>query len=393
MRGLSGNWQSYRNTLALLALSLSLNQDIHHLNNIESFQSNEEKFDGEWLLVNAVRQAFGIGNKTPISYAQAVSLAREIAPQLINENSPLVKAFEIDVIKLYRERAEAQSKIGQTPISPVQVLDGEIKQLEKEFQKAELGKREKIEYEINRLKKVRPKLDMSNWTETQAIIRDSDVVANELPISKKGQGYKEYVVTKDRRLRVRVLHPDPPEAHSGVDLIYENYYQQKTDGKKPVLLVRIAALQYKMWNGKNLYTSQAPNLIPQLEKMRKAFCESGFCNKPANNDDERYRLPYCSAFIRPTDKRQTKDAWQVTHAWQIPICEALKKFETTPEGNKVLHSNKVSNCAVTQDIFQDFFNRGMLGSRWVNVGNLNKFYSKIGIFDTLERVVVHAQEY
>jgi hypothetical protein len=128
--------------------------------------------------------------------------------------------------------------------------------------------------------------------------------------------------------------------------------------------------------------------------MRTAFCDSGFCNKPANiGDDERYRLPYCSAFIRPTDKRQTKDAWQVTHAWQVPICEALQKFETTRDGHKVLHSKLISNCAVTQDAFQDFFNRGMLGSRWMNVDNLNKFYSAIGIPDDLDRVVIHAQEY
>ena len=361
-------------------------------------------FDSEWLLVNAVRQTFGISNKTPITYAQAVVLARELAPQLISGDSPLVTAFEADVIKLFRERAEAQSKIENRTVLPVQALDAEISRLESEFQKAEPGKSQSIENKIRRLKKARPRLDEKGWTETQAINRDADVPEIGLAIVHKGQGYKEYYVNKNRRLRVRVLHPDPPEARSGVDLIYENYYERKKDKQKPVLLVRIAALQYKMWDGKNLYTSQAPSLIPQMEKMRKAFCKSGFCKKPqSSNDiddgndgldgDERYRFPYCSAFIRPTDKRQTKDAWQVTHAWQVPICKALERFESTGGEHKVLRSSQISNCAVTQDTFQELFNRGMLGSRWMNAAYLQKFYTDIGIFDNLDRITIHAQEY
>ena len=211
------------------------------MDEIEQF--SEATFDSEWLLVNAVRQTFGIANKTTITYAQAVGLAKELAPQLLRENSPILKAFDADVIKLFRERAEAQSRIENRTILPIHVLDAEISRLESELQKAEIGKSPSIENEIRRLKKTRPRLDETGWTETQAINCDADVPEIGLAIVGKGQGYKEYYVSTNRRLRVRVLHPDPPEARSGVDLIYENYYERKKDKQKPVLLVRIAALQ------------------------------------------------------------------------------------------------------------------------------------------------------
>jgi hypothetical protein len=110
--------------------------------------------------------------------------------------------------------------------------------------------------------------------------------------------------------------------------------------------------------------------------------------------EDRYRLPYCCAFLRPTDKVQTKSAWQVTHGWHIPICDTLKAFESTGlNDNEVLRSNRVPSCSVTQSIFQELYNRTMLGSRWLSVLELGDVYKKIGIFDPTDQIVILAQEY
>jgi hypothetical protein len=353
-----------------------------------------DPFDQEWLLVSAIRQAFGMARRGNITYAEAVALTREIAATLLPEDSPLVEAFEPRIVKLYRERAEVRSEIENREITPLGMIDLQIREYQEEVDRSAPGERPEIESQLSRLIRARRDLDVTRWTEAQAISRDANVPERELPISDKGQGYKEYRVSRERRLRVRVLHPDPPESRSGVDMIYETYWDRETENQESVLLVRIAALQYKMWDGKVLYTSRAPNLRRQMEKMRKMFCGEDLCKHPTTpGGDERYRLPHCSAFLRPTDRLQTRDAWQVTHAWHVPICVALEDLEPTNDGHEVLRSKQISCKSTTQDTFQELFNRSMLGSRWISPVKLAELYAKISIFDDLDRVVVHAQEY
>jgi hypothetical protein len=360
----------------------------------KNLETNAFDFDQQWLLVNAIRQAFGIGRKQTISYADAVALTRFLAPKLVNVDSPLIQAFVSETLRLYSQRAEAQSRIEQRPVKPIEVLDLDTQQLRLEAQQAAPDQSQAIETQISKLERARDSLTETRWTESRAIDRDANAPEKDLPISNKGQGYKEYWLSKDRRLRVRVLHPDLPEARSGVDLIYETYYDKVIEGQNTTLLVRIAALQYKMWNGKELYASQASNLLSQMEKMRQVFCEAGFCEHPSTpGGDERYRLPHCCAFLRPTDRNQTSNAWKVTHAWQVPVCVALEKFELTSKGNKVLRSKTISCNSTTQDTFQELYNRSMLGSRWLKSTKLQQLYEQLGIFDNLNRVIVHAQEY
>jgi len=354
-------------------------------------------FDQEWLLVNAVRQAFGIARRVTITYADAIALALDLAPRLLMEDSPLVQAFETKLVRLYKERATARSKIEKREVTPLEMLDLDIQRLkeeEEEARQSDPDQSQEIETELSRLRRAQSRLDRAPWTESQAIIRDADALDRSLPISAKGQGYRVYQLAQERRLRVRVLHPDPPEARSGVDLMYETYWDKNLREGRTTLLVRIAALQYKMWDGKVLYTSRYPDLREKMEKMRRVFCDLGLCKPPDTpGGDERYRLPFCCAFLRPTDRVQTREAWQVTHAWHIPICVAYEALEPTDQGHEVLRSKQVSSSSITQDIFQELYNRYMLGSRWLTTQELHELYDKIGIFDDVDRVVVHAQEY
>jgi hypothetical protein len=351
-------------------------------------------FDQEWLLVNALRQALGIARRRTPTYAEAVDLVLDLAPQLLMEDSPLVEAFETKLERLYKERAAARSEIEGKEVTPLEVLDRDIEQLEEETRQAEPDQAQEIEIELSRLARARSRLDKESWTESKAITRDSDASARNLPVSVRGQGYKVYELAMDRRLRVRVLHPDPPEARSGVDLMYETYWDKNLGEGRTALLVRIAALQYKMWDGKALYTSRYPDLRDKMEKMRRAFCDAGLCNPPKKpGADERYRLPFCCAFLRPTDRVQTRDAWRISHAWHIPVCAACDALEPTGQGHEVLRSRRISSSAITQETFQELYNRYMLGSRWLIAQELDELYDRIGVFNDVDRVIVHAQEY
>jgi hypothetical protein len=274
------------------------------------------------------------------------------------------------------------------------MLDRDIQRLKEEMQQSDPEQSQEIETELSRLTRAQSRLDRARWTESQTIIRDMQASGRRLPVSATGQGYEEYQLAMDRRLRVRVLHPDPPEAHSGVDLMYETYWDKDLGEGRTALLVRITALEYKMWDGKALYASKYPDLRDKMQKMRQVFCESDLCNPPSTpGGDERYRLPFCCAFLRPTDRVQTREAWQITHAWHIPICVACEALEPTDQGHEVLQSKQISSSAMTQDTFQELYNLYMLGSRWLNAQELRGLHDKIGVFDDLDRVVVHAQEY
>lgn len=78
------------------------------------------------------------------------------------------------------------------------------------------------------------------WTETQAIRHDSDTLGqgHPLPVSGVGKDYKEYRYHPKRVLRVRILHPDPAEWKSGVDLIYESYWEKPLPNKLQVTVTR-----------------------------------------------------------------------------------------------------------------------------------------------------------
>jgi len=345
-------------------------------------------------LLNAVRQAFGIARRATITWEDAVALTRILAPEVLREDSPFVEAFESELVRLYRERSRARSEIEQRKITPSEMLGLDIQQLEDEIRLADPEQSQAIRSQLSRLARAQVKFDTAKWTESQVITRDTDAVGRDLPISHKGQGYTEYRLAANRWLRVRVLHPDPPESRSGVDMIYETYWDKATGSGHSDLLVRIAVLQYKMWDGNVLYTSQSSNLRPQMEKMHQVFCEAGLCDAPNTpGADDRYRLPHCCGFLRPTDRTQTRDAWKVTHAWHVPICVALEDLEPTDQGHELLRSKRISCKAITQTTFQELYNRSMLGSRWLNPTKLHELYTKIGIFDDLDRVVVHAQEY
>jgi len=317
---------------------------------------------------------------------------------LISAESVFVDAFESNMERLYRARADAQSASSGEPVSPMDLLKSDILMLEGELSSAPDHRAGDIRRHLGRLERARASLDTTSWTESQALRRDSDTfgLGRPLPVTGTGKDYREYRFHPSRRLRVRILHPDPPEWKSGVDLIYECYWnRQPQHSSSPRstgrLMVRVAALQYKRWDGRQIYLSSDPRLATQLDRAETAFCKMGLCKK-GTIAPRRYGLPHCSSFLRPTDIRQAGGRFSVTHGWHVPTCAArreLGRVKTAPR----IESRRISSSSVSQTVFAELFNKNMLGSRWISAARLERIYKSVGILDGSDRVVVHAQEY
>ena len=171
---------------------------------------------------------------------------------------------------------------------------------------------------------------------------------------------------------------------------YESYWQKpsslrlktKKARKRSTLMVRIAALQYKMWNGKIIYLSADKRLQDQVDRAQNAFCSAGMCNlaRPAR----RYGLPYCSVFLRPTDLRQTRNGFSATKGWHVPICEAHRELSRDKESPRI-ESRYVASSSLSQTSFAELFNRNMMGSRWMLAKRLEQAYLSAGILSTPDR--------
>ncbi|MGB8347896.1 MAG: hypothetical protein WCD86_23655 [Ktedonobacteraceae bacterium] len=220
--------------------------------------------------------------------------------------------------------------------------------------------------------------------ENGVIFGDVFQVKREFPISKNGRGYKEYRISDNRALRIRILHPGKAETATGADLIYENYWEIGSTN-----LVRLAVLQYKMWHKKSLYIDKRTRC--QLEKMKNTFCGRKLCEE--NSDYKRqYRLPYCTAFLRPTDELQSEDASLLSSGYYVPICVVDNVRQSALKGQNTLRSRDIRSEAVTHKIFEEMFNSNMIGSRWLTYGELEDMYHFNNILEPDEHIVIHAQE-
>lgn len=360
-----------------------------HPDSLHSSGQLGQRLDAEWTALNAIREMLGIALKgayTP-TYAQALDVGKVIAPQIYDTDaSPLGRGREPKLVREYRQKADALSQVRGHLVSPIETLDEDI-----EYQRrlaATSGDRDQILTHLKKLESIRPYFLPRTYTENQLIIRDKYEVQRDLPKPPtEVDEAKDYETPNGRGLRIRMLHPDPPEHSTGADLIYEQYWEGKQ-------MARIALVQYKIWNGKTLYLSQAKSLEAQMEKMRQAFCETGLCKPYKDNvGEERYRLPYCSSFLRPTDQLQDADSRLLSRALHTPICVAFRALEETGRGNRKIESKRIRGESVSHKVFEELFNVSILGSRWLTYQEIEKLYRDHKILKPEDRIVLHAQEY
>jgi|CXWL01.1.fsa_nt_gi hypothetical protein len=365
-------------------------QDSQNTTNTQDFSDEKQplrdRLNAEWLSSVALREVLGIAKKETPTYGETLSIASILAPKLFSEDSLLIAANESILTKQYRQKAVALSKKLGKEVTPLEAINEDINEYS-ELLKQPSRDQDLLQRHYQNLVRARTRLTKEKYTETQSILRDISSYRTQLPVTNEGKGYKDFQVTKERGLRIRMLHPDSWEHVLGADVIYETHWQAKK-------MVRIVAIQYKMWDGKKLYLSQVKNLPDQITKLQSQFCKRGYCKKSSKSKrKDPYRLPFCSAFLRLTDKLQVADYRLLTSSYHTPICALNKSWTVTPDDNKILESQMIRSESLTQKPFEELFNIGMLGSRWLTYQELETLYKDTDIFKYDQSVQIHAQEF
>jgi hypothetical protein len=235
---------------------------------------------------------------------------------------------------------------------------------------------------LETLQKIRQELKPRSLSEHQLIFGDAFESNHDLPVSGTGKGYKDYRLADNRILRVRALHPDPPEHKIGADLIYE-----RLDPKEKT--VRLSLVQYKIWDGKSLHYN--PRMRAQYHRLLKFTCNSHLCD-PDDDPRRTYRLPHCAGFFRPTDSLRQPTSHMASSGLHIPLCVVKDSWQPNQNGGESIRKHQIEDRSVSQRVFSELFKLRMLGSKDLAWDTLEALYKKFGIFDADDAVIVHAQE-
>lgn len=349
-------------------------------------ETQRDRLDAEWAFINAAREGMNIFRRKPdqTTYRQAARWGEEIAPEVLDPDRRVINPDrESHVARFYRQKSIAESTLHSRIVTPLELISADIESLRTVMVISPDA--DSVESRLEHLEKIRIELTPRRHTENQVIFRDAYQVERYLPITKRGQGYQEYTMHDSRRLRVRVLHPDHPESKTGADLIYELHDVEEET-------VRVVMLQYKMWDGKTFPYDQ--RMDGQLEKLMGLGCRGQFCLSPGGDSEVKsYRMPYCSVFLRPTDRLQDPDASLKSSGMHIPLCRVHKSWTATDRGAKVLKREDIERQSVSHAIFEYLFATSLLGSRELEWSLMEKYYEDWGILDGDDRLVLHAQEF
>jgi hypothetical protein len=343
------------------------------------------RLDVEWAFLNATREGMNIFRRKPngTTYKQAMRVGIQIAPELLSEERRIIAEPDESIeARTYRHKAVGETEIRNRIVFPTELVDEDIEELEKQHA---ANNSELLESRLTMLQRVRQELRPKKFTEHQIIMRDAVKLERYLPFTGESTDHIEYEVGDERRLRVQVLHPNAPETKTGADLIYEIH-------NRDARTVRVVFLQYKMWERGSL--SYDRRMGKQLEKLRGVGCQGQFCLSPAG--DHRvgvYRFPYCSAFLRPTDKLQDPDGRLVSSGLHVPLCVVNESWSTTERGTRVLKRSEIKGQSVSHAIFEYLFSCSFIGSRELDWNEMEKYYVNWGLLELGDHIILHAQEF
>jgi len=347
----------------------------------------QKRLNSEWVSVNAFREVLKIahsGDLRKSTYDEALELGGEIYPELLDEeNSLLRRERQSSITKEYIQKAKLISKRERNKIRAIDLVYKDITELESLIELDTKKGNEQLVKRLSLIQRAKEELELIKHSENQLIFRDAYNAERNLPTLFLGKASKTYQLSSDNKLRIRVLHPDKPEHITGADLIYE--YHDKESGK-----VNLVFVQYKIWEDKKLSLSDK-RLKEQIDRLKSHTCSIGLCQCKENNED--FRFPFCTSFLRPTDALQRADQELISRGEHIPICKIEKVKSTGIRGGEYLEYKKIKSISISSMLFEDLFNRGKLGSRSLTIKELEELYKQSNIIDSSDTVIVYAQEY
>ncbi|QDT10765.1 hypothetical protein [Planctomycetes bacterium K23_9] len=344
------------------------------------------KLDVEWTTLNAVRELVNLasgGDPTKATYQKALEIGGEICPEILGESSLLRDSQVSATVREFKQRARLESKKTGDSITPLSLVEKNLEEETELLSVADRGQAtDRIRQRVKRLEAAKVQLTPARASENQIINRDVKLFSKELPSLDDGHGYSDYELLDEHVLRVRALHPDKAEEITGADLIYERHQPELEK-------VELVMIQYKIWEGKHLYMKD-PRMTAQLERLRSFTCDKNLCESAS--DQNRFRFPCCSAFLRPTDRLQSADQTLRTSGEHIPICEIEKLKSSGERGAEVLRYEDVKQLSLSHIEFESLFRSGKVGSRLLSYSELSHLYSELDSLSATSTVVIHARE-
>lgn len=355
-----------------------------------SFLSNEnineeKRRDLAFQTIVANRDLLQIANKRkqPPTYENALGLLHELAPEVYDDFIKLLdRRNDSELIQYFKDLADIKTIEKGETVSPIELIEKQISTL-KELNERDPSKKT-VKKRLMEHLVARERMEPVRLTENRILNRDYNKVDRTSYADKyfEDDFFTDYKLKNDNFLRIRFLHPDSDEHITGADLIYEQYDIEKEK-------VRFVFLQYKTWDKNTIYESQTSNLVPQLEKMSSLLCEKRLCHSSyGEKTSNKYRLPYCSAFLRPTDKIQDKESKLMSSGYHFPICNAMRLIKE----NGKIDKKSIREESFNSNIFEELFDTNMIGSRWIDTDKLEKIYDENGIFSKSDRIKLYAQE-
>ena len=104
---------------------------------------------------------------------------------------------------------------------------------------------------------------------------------------------------------------------------------------------------------------------------------------------DKYRLSYCMAFIKPTDKLQDPKKL-TTSGYHLPICK-LDKLKKKAVKEYMITETSIKNQSLKTVTFEELFDSEMIGSRWLDINELEAFYKQNKVLEANERIILYAQ--
>jgi len=345
----------------------------------------------EWLFISALREALSLIQESyHQNYNDTIRFAQENFGELFqNEKSifggekTLSKEYE-----KYRQETKAKSYQEKKEISTEDLINERINVLSKLIDSSD-----NVIEDLDKLKGERKSLRKLLENENPKFIRidENEALRNDFSPDRPGLEYQSkhagksniYKTRKGEMFILRFLHPGKAEAATGVDLIYEIYNANSK-------LIRIIALQYKIWEDDVFYFSNSHNIQKQLDKSKACFCLNEFC-KAGEISGIDYRLPHCIPFLRLTDKIYDINKL-ISSGWHIPVCQISKCVEYSQSENQIIRLDNIKNKALNSEEFESLFQYEKLGSRWLTIKETEEFYKDRKIINNDENIIIYSQK-
>jgi len=358
----------------------------------DKWPHSKQRLDAEFAAFNVVKTIIELATDGDVEANNnaIMRIASKLSAEVFNKDSQLYQRhFEPELVREYRQRAELESLESHKVVKPIDLAKADHEKYVKLLDVAtDENEVDAISNKIKRLDEAIAKLSDKSESENEWILRDIEVpneIEEGIPVPPISDGRCKVFEHKDTLLKIRRLHPDNPEKLTGADLIYERYDLEKKQ-------VRFVHIQYKIWDDKGvLYFSQG-NIIDQIEKMTYNLCNGKFCDDP-KNEKGNYRLPFCSGFLRPTNRVQDPGKRIHSRGLYVPLCMVNSKLERVTSDDGILKRSNIIGCSINQQLFDRMFHDNMLGSKWYTFDEIEKFYQSKGILDSNEKLIYHAQEF